>query len=94
MEDENTMAMDKPTFIERWRRKILPSKHCFMPENISDEFLDCLHVEVTCVLSVIDRVKLLFTGTLCVRSVTATQFVIGKNITNSVCYVTSRSRQI
>lgn len=87
METVNMVARENPSFLTRLRRKILPHQHCFLPENAPSHFADVINIETCCMLNLRDRLKLLFTGCLRVRTATVTEFAIGRNITSSVCFV-------
>ena len=77
----------KPTLRERILGRFYRSKR--VPVVKPDfEAADEIRTSVTCELSFLDRIKLIFTGKLQVDIRTATEIAPGKLKTESTCYVT------
>jgi len=78
---------EKPlTFWERLRMRLFPTKYCRRPEA-PPEFQDCLYQTTVTKLDWTDRLRILATGVSVVTVRTATEFEIGRTITNSTFHV-------
>lgn len=73
------------TWRDRLRFKLLPSRHCSLPEAPA-AYKDVLECRTFVGLSWPDRVRVLLTGVLVVHTRTVTENTIGEHVTSSVAY--------
>lgn len=88
----NGMAMPPRTFKQKVFSVLYPWQHCFAPDA-PGEFKDCIHHEVTVVLSFADRVRILFSGHLRVSSRIVTEHTTGQTISSAVSFPIVRGQQ-
>lgn len=87
--DNAHYLVDKRTFVQRLVGKFFPEQICLLPEAPA-EWKDCIHLNITCCLSLGDRIRLLFCGKLKVRAKVVTENAVGATVSNSVCYPVGR----
>lgn len=89
-------AMHAPDPRTRWQKiigRMFPGKHCFVPEDIlHEEYHDCLHLTTVSDFSFWDRIRILITGRVTVRSKVITEGMIGKHVANSVAFPSTRNQ--
>lgn len=71
---------------ERLRYKLFPSRFVPLPEAPA-HFKDVLECQTCSVLDWLDRLRVLVTGKIVVKTRTVTEHTIGQSVTSSVCYV-------
>lgn len=78
--------LERPvTWRDKLRHKLFPADHLEVPvAPITHK--DVLVVRVTCELSMLDRIRLLFSGKLMVETKTVTENIIGHHVTSSLAY--------
>jgi hypothetical protein len=76
-----------PTRRERVIGRLFPARHveAAFPEWAGNG--DCLYTTATVGLSLVDRVRVLLTGRLAVRTVTTCEFLVGRTVSVSESYV-------
>ncbi len=87
MNNEQNFYADTPWgWRDRVRYKLFPSRGCPLPEA-PPHYADVLHVNTLAVLDWPDRLRVLLTGRLVVRTRVVTEHTIGGSIASSVVYV-------
>lgn len=87
--NEQAYFADQPwTWRERLRFKLLPTRHCPLPEAPAT-FADCVVCTTFVSLDWTDRLRVLVTGWLKVETRTVTENVVGGCVTSSVAYPVS-----
>jgi len=83
---ENLTLASRWTWRDRLRWKLFPvrSHECHPPEG---DFTDCIIMEVRSSLSLMDRLRFLFSGRLQMRAYIATEHVVGATKSNTVVWV-------
>lgn len=84
-----TVARHKLTWIDRLRLWLFPAEHCDLPpvDQAPPQYKDVLVMRATVTLSVLARLRLLFTGRLMVDTKTACENIVGAATTASTAYV-------
>jgi hypothetical protein len=83
--EQNYFCETTWTWRDRLRFKLFPSRHCELPVAPA-RFADCVVVKTYISLSIVDRLRVLLTGTLVVETKTVTEHMVGGTVTSSVAY--------
>ena len=81
--NQNMRCSRSWTWKDRLRCALWPQQHCGLPEA-PETHKDVLVCTVTSELSLLDRLRVLFTGRICIKTKTVTENVIGNCRTKSV----------
>lgn len=83
---EQAYYVDTPwTWREKLQFKLFPSRHCSLPDAPASH-LDCIVVRTVVTLSLLDRLRVLWSGRLTVETKTVTEHIVGATTTASVAY--------
>lgn len=73
------------TWRERLRFRLFPARHCGLPVAPA-AFKDCVVVQTVVVLSILDRLRVLWSGIVVVETKTVTEHIVGGTVTSSTAY--------
>lgn len=85
LEIENQAQFKIPTWLERLEWAVFPSRLCPLPDAPA-AFRDVLHSHVGVTLGCLDRLRVLVTGRLVVKTRIVTEHEIGRTRSGSVVY--------
>lgn len=87
--DTAQYAPDSRTRIEKFADSLFPAQWCDLPDAPAS-YADCLHVETNIVFDWKDRIRILVTGKVAVRSKVVTEKPVGASVASSVAYPVRR----